>query len=218
MDSLRNFVRETMMHIAHFLDLVTKGKLKPAHVTTLSLLGHIPVAWALVASQPVLAAVLLAVFSLLDALDGALARAQGIASKSGMYFDAVSDRLKEIIVYSALAVFIFNTVDPNLVWQVVALCGSSLLVSYVKAKGEMAVANNKSDVQKLNRTFGGGLASYEFRVVALVVGLLFGIIEYILPIMLALTLLTAALRFLSVSRVLHTLDVKTVVKKQKQKS
>lgn len=198
-----------MTHIAGFLDYWTKGKLKPSHITALSIIGHVPVAWALVYCRPVLAAILLAFFSLLDALDGALARVQGSSSRTGMFFDAVSDRMKETIVFSALAVFVYKHIDVSLTWQVAAAAGTSLLVSYVKAKGEMAVAGETTkDVQKLNRLFSVGVASYEIRVAALVGGLLLGWIEYILPLLIAANLLTIALRFIVITKELYELDQK----------
>lgn len=195
-----------MTYVAKFVNKISKGKVTPAHITSLSLLGHIPVAWALVTCQPILAAILLAFFSLLDALDGALAREQHSSSLSGMYFDAVSDRIKEVIVFSALAVFASKHIDSDIAWQIVAVAGTSLLVSYTKAKGEMALSSKGMDAQKLNRLFSGGLASYEVRVILLVIGLLFGWIEYILPILLIINCITIATRFLRVSRELHKFD------------
>lgn len=203
---MTDFIRNTMYHIAGFIDYWTKGKVKPAHITALSLAGHIPVAWALVTSQPILAAVLLTFFSGLDALDGAMARYQKSSTRSGMYFDAVSDRLKEVILYTALAVFVYNHLDSTALWQIVALCGTSLLVSYTKAKGEMAVANGIIDVQKLNRQFGGGYAPYEIRMVAIIIGLLLGVLEFILPLLIAANLLTIAGRFLVISKLLYEVD------------
>lgn len=211
---IREFARRIMTHVAGFIDYWTRGKIKPAHITSLSLIGHIPVAWALVNCRPLLAALLLAGFSILDALDGALARVQNSASLGGMFYDAVTDRMKEVIVFSALAVFVYKHIDITIVWQVVAACGSALLVSYVKAKGEMAVAAKNTDPQKLNRLFSIGFASYEVRVVALVVGLLFGIIEFILPLMIAANLLTVALRFIVISRELYVIDNKLKPKKK----
>jgi len=219
MNVMKKFVRTVMFHIAGFIDYWTKGKVKPNHITVLSLLGHIPVAWALVTCRPVLAAILLAFFSLLDALDGALAKVQNSASLSGMFFDAVSDRMKEVIVFSALAVFVYKHIDPNIVWQVVAVCGTSLLISYTKAKGEMAVAGKiaEKDTQKINRLFGIGIASYEIRVTAIVAGLLFGIIEYILPLLIAANLLTVALRFIVISKELYEIDQRECSEKLKPK-
>lgn len=217
MNMIRDFVRKIMTYVAGFIDYWTKGKVKPSHITSLSLVGHVPVAWALVNSRPILAAVLLAGFSILDALDGALARLQNSTSLSGMFYDAVTDRMKEIIVFSALAVFVYKHIDVTLVWQVVAACGTAILVSYVKAKGEMAVASKNKDPQKLNRLFSIGFASYEVRVLALIVGLLFGIIELILPLMIASNLLTVAIRFIVISRELYVIDNQTKSNKNSPK-
>ena len=201
-----------MTHLAKLIDKLSSGKIKPSHITAISLLGHIPVAWALVECRPVLAAILLAGFSLLDALDGALARVQKSASLNGMFFDAVTDRIKEIIVFSALAVYAYKHIDVAIVWQVVAAAGTSILVSYTKAKGEMALSGSKNP-QKLNREFSVGFSSYEVRVAMLVVGLLFGWIEYILPLMIALNSITIAMRFLYISKRLYDLDQKSNTKK-----
>jgi phosphatidylglycerophosphate synthase len=216
MNSLKKIVRQFMFHLAGFIDYWTKGRVKPNHITVLSLVGHVPVAWALVTCRPVLAAVLLAFFSLLDALDGAMAKVQNSASLSGMFFDAVSDRMKEVIVFSALAVFVYKHIDPSLAWQVVAACGTSLLISYTKAKGEMAVAGKiaMKDAQKINRLFGIGIASYEIRVAALVGGLLFGVIEYVLPLLIAANLLTIALRFIVIAKELYIIDQKEIKAKK----
>ena len=210
-DRVVQIVRDIMYRFAVFLNRITNGKIKPSHITLISLLGHIPVAWALVTCRPVLGAVLLAIFSIMDALDGALAKAQNTASLKGMYMDAVSDRLKEIIVFTALAVLVTKHYNYEYVWLVVAVTGTSLLVSYTKAKGEMAIASEGVDKQKLNRIFGGGLAgisSYEVRVVALIIGLLFGIVLYILAFLLVANLYTAAIRYIRVSRELKIIDRK----------
>ena len=217
MGKIASFVRTAMFHVAGFIDYWTKGNVKPAHITALSLLGHIPVAWALVVNRPVLAAVLLAGFSLLDALDGAMARVQNSASRTGMYFDAVSDRLKEVILYTALGVYALKHLDQQEVWLIIALAGTSLLVSYTKAKGEMAIASSASNVQKLNRQFGVGIASYEIRMIAIIIGLLFGILPLILPLLVAANLLTIAVRFIVVSRELYVLDENDKQKTTKKK-
>jgi len=68
-----------------------------------------------------------------DALDGALARVQGTASKFGGYLDAVIDRYQEFAVYLTIA-WITG-------WWVVSFLalGGSLLVSYTKARTAMEI-------------------------------------------------------------------------------
>lgn len=208
-ETIGNAVRVVMAHLAHFLNKATDGTIKPAHITLLSLLGHIPAAWALWTGRPVFAAVYIAVFGLMDSLDGALAREQKSASKMGMFFDAVTDRLKETLLYSALAVYIAH--DPSYakdigVWVVPAVAATSLLVSYVKAKGEMAVSTDAHDKQLLNRAFSQGIARYEIRMALLIIGLLSGLLAPLLNLVIALNLITASMRFMEVAKLLNIED------------
>ncbi len=197
-------VRLWMARFARWLNAVTNGAVLPVHITILSLLGHFSVVWALWDSRPVLAAGLLTGFGLLDALDGALAREQGTASKLGMLFDAVTDRLKETLVYVGLIVYAGNHVSEVRPWVIVAVAGTSLLVSYVKAKSEMAVADSHADRQKLNQMFSIGLARYEIRTTIVVVGLLMPVLlAPLLHFTIAINLMTAALRFLQAAEVLQ---------------
>ena len=199
-------VRIFMVHVARFLNKLTGGRLKPSHVTLISLLGHFPAAWALWVDRPVLAALLIGIFGLMDALDGALAREQGTASKLGMFFDAVTDRLKETILYAGLAMYV-ATNEPTLgTWVVPTVAGTSLLVSYVKAKGEMAVTTGSHDKQALNRAFSQGIARYEIRMALLIIGLLSDMLNPLLNFVIAINLITAATRFMEVAKLLSTED------------
>ncbi len=213
-------IRVLMSRFAVLLNKLFRGKLKPAHITTLSLLGHIPAAWALWTCRPVLAAALIAIFGLMDALDGALARAQGSASKMGMFFDAVTDRMKEVIIYAALALYVAEHEPKVGLWVVPAVVGTSLLVSYVKAKGEMAISNDAHDKQQLNRAFSQGIARYEIRMALLIIGLLTSLLAPLLNLIIALNLITAATRFLEIARLLNQEDyqLKHKVKTSKKKS
>lgn len=205
-ETIGNGVKVLMSNLAVFLDKVTKGKLKPSYITVLSLLGHLPSAWALWNSKTTLAIIFIVIFGLMDALDGALARAQKTASKFGMFFDATTDRIKEVILYSGLAVYVANNEPKIGAWVVPAVVGTSLLVSYVKAKGEMAVSANSHDKQALNRAFGGGIARYEIRMVLLIVGLISGLLPSLLNLIIALNLFTASMRFLEVANLLNKED------------
>lgn len=197
-----SYVRIIMARLAKIVNRLAKGRIKPAHVTTVSLIGHFPAAWALYYDRPILAGVLIVIFGMLDSFDGALAREQGTVSKLGMFYDATTDRMKEILVFSGLAVFVgvnYPEVSP---WLVVSAMGTSILVSYVKAKGEMAISNEKHNKQDLNRVFDGGIARYEIRMLLVVVGLLAGYIVPVLRLIVALNLFTAATRFIEISHLL----------------
>jgi CDP-diacylglycerol--glycerol-3-phosphate 3-phosphatidyltransferase len=109
MDSFLNTVARTvraaMKWPALLLHKITRGRIKPNHVTLISVLGHVGVLWALWSYRPILAGLLLIIFGLMDSLDGALARLQGTTSLNGMFFDATSDRLKEVMIYAGIALF-----------------------------------------------------------------------------------------------------------------
>jgi CDP-diacylglycerol--glycerol-3-phosphate 3-phosphatidyltransferase len=88
--------------------------------------------------QLLIGAVVLVAGSLLDAVDGALARATGGSTAFGSFLDSTLDRAAEAILYAGVVVYLLRaTSDP--VWPVVlalaALCGS-FMVSYTRAKAE----------------------------------------------------------------------------------
>ncbi len=213
LNTLAKTVRSWMLVPAKVINKISRGRIKPNHITLVSLLGHGLIVWALWNARPILAAVLLIFFGLMDALDGALARIQGTTSVRGMFYDATSDRAKEILVYSGIAIYletvglygsditIVDTLPRYLYfWIPVAVLGLSMLVSYIKAKGEMALSTIDYDAQKLNRLFSDGFARYEVRMFIIVVGLLTGRIMTALCILLVLLIFTCIQRLVKVSK------------------
>jgi len=185
------------------LHKVSGGRIKPDHITAVSLAGHVPVVWALWHCRPLLAAVLLAFFGLMDSLDGALARLQKTTSLRGMLFDASSDRVKEVLLYVGLTHYVFEHASTDVIWLPAAVMGGSLVVSYIKAKGEMALMSTKKhDAQALNRIFSDGIARYEVRMALVVFGLVSGTIIPILWVLLVLVTITALQRIIRVGRAL----------------
>lgn len=83
--------------------------------------------------------ILLALSFSFDALDGAVARLTGLASKYGGYLDAVIDRYQELAIYLVLAYV-------NNFWGVcfLAITGS-LLVSYNKARTAVEIPINNEN-------------------------------------------------------------------------
>jgi len=143
-------------------------------VTVFGLLMHLPIAILIARGRFVLAAILLAVFGLFDALDGELSRVQKRVSDAGGFLDAVTDRFKEVLLYSGAAFYLAGTDQPQTAAWAVLACGASLSVSYIKAKGEAIVAARGAgqEYAKLNRVFADGLMSFEVRMAVLVLGLL----------------------------------------------
>jgi CDP-diacylglycerol---glycerol-3-phosphate 3-phosphatidyltransferase len=112
--------------------------LTPNSITVIGL-GITVVASVLVASGWLLVgALILIAGSLLDAVDGALARATGGGTRFGAFLDSTLDRSGEAILYTGIGVWFLTTL-PNPVWPVLAVMlamAGSFLVSYSHARAE----------------------------------------------------------------------------------
>ncbi len=103
-----------------------------------------------------------------DMFDGTLARATGKVSKLGAFLDSVFDRAGEVIVYVGIIVGLARIGIPNGVELAAAALGSSVMVSYTRARSE-----------GLGFTQGSGMAAVgimprEVRLVILGLGLIVG--------------------------------------------
>jgi CDP-diacylglycerol---glycerol-3-phosphate 3-phosphatidyltransferase len=107
-----------------------------------------------------IAAIVFVVGSVLDILDGALARRSDKATPFGAFLDSISDRVSEGFVLTAIALVLAH--DGNLVAVAftIAAIGGSFLVSYARAKAELL--GLRGDV---------GLGSRAERVVLITAGL-----------------------------------------------
>jgi len=123
-----------------------------------------------------------------DVLDGAVAKASGTASPRGAFFDSVSDRVSDALLFGGVAWY-FAANDPGLtVMLPVAVLAASMLISYERARAEALGFNAK-----------GGIMERAERMILLGLGLLFPVLLLpVLWIMLALTLVTAGQRFVKV--------------------
>ena len=191
LDPSRTAVRSLAQRFAKLLNKISGGRITPDSVTYTSLIGHVLIAVVLANRHFVWAAGLIVVFGLMDTLDGELARLQKKASTAGMLLDASTDRMKESLLYIASAYALVGLGQPKMaVWAVAATAGA-LLVSYVKAKGETAVASSKADHATTNHLFQSGLMRYEIRMLVLIIGLLAGYLGWTLAILAITSWLTA---------------------------
>ncbi|HSX28126.1 MAG TPA: CDP-alcohol phosphatidyltransferase family protein [Candidatus Saccharimonadales bacterium] len=201
LNSVRDTVRLVMRQVARGLNTASGGKLHPDAVTLIGLAMHVPIAVLIATGHNVWAAVLLVIFGLFDTLDGELARLQHRASERGMLLDAATDRMKEVLLYMGAAyVLAYGTTPGHAVWAVAA-CGASLCVSYIKAKGESAVASKKTIPHaELNRMFKDGIAPFEVRMAILVLGLLANQLVWAVAIVALLATYTAFQRLIMISK------------------
>lgn len=198
-------VRHGAASIAKWLDRVTGGRITPDMVTYAGFAMHLPIALMIAMGYDLWAAGFLIVFGLFDTLDGELARLQKRDGPRGMLLDASTDRMKEVLLYSGAAYALALSSSPTAAAWAVAACGASLCVSYVKAKGEAAVASVASGKKhiphaKLNRMFSDGLLSFEIRMAVLVLGLLFDKLLWAVAVIAVLASYTAVQRLVRITR------------------
>ena len=157
-------------------------------VTGLVMAGACAVA---IANGALRAGVLLLLLAALpDALDGAVAKASGTASPRGAFFDSVADRVSDALLLGGVAWYLTSDRGGHAGMLPLAVLAASLVISYERAKAEA-----------LGYDARGGLMERAERTVALGFGLLFdSLLVPVLWVMLVLTLLTAAQRFLKVWR------------------
>lgn len=175
-ETTNKLVRTAIKQVAILLNDKTKGRVSPNLITTLSVAGHLPVAFFIVTDQLLVAGLLLVFFGLFDVLDGELARLQKTAGPKGMVYDASTDRIKEVLIFSAVTYYISQSASPEWSFLAALALGASLTVSYAKAKAEVSLTIKKHlvDHHKINRYFSEGAISFEIRMALMALGLLSG--------------------------------------------
>jgi CDP-diacylglycerol---glycerol-3-phosphate 3-phosphatidyltransferase len=143
-----------------------------------------------------LAAALFIVGSILDILDGALARLSDKATPLGEFLDSISDRVSEGFVLAAIALVFARAGDDIAVVFCVAAVAGSFLVSYARAKAELI--GLKGDV---------GIGSRAERVIVISAGLILaplGVpLEWFIYLLAGTAWLTVLQRILSVRKQLR---------------
>lgn len=201
LDWVRTGVRAVMTAVARLLNTISGGKLTPNSITIIGLLAHLPIAWLIAQRHPVKAAVLLIIFGLFDALDGALARLQNSTSSVGIFLDSSTDRIKEVLIYCGIvAFFLYSNASAALVIAAVGALGASLVTSYLNAMGDAIIAKASPSSHQANKTFRSGLLSFDLRIFLIIIGLLFGQLKVVIYIILVLASLTIIQRFINVVR------------------
>lgn len=173
-------------HVTRFIQPLGHGLAKigmtPTAMTVLGLLICITGAAVIASGNLRGGAVIVLVGSLLDGLDGAVARASGKVTDSGAFLDAASDRVSEIAAFGGLAFAMDG--NPRVLLLIVLALGGAMLVPYMRARAEAAGLDGR-----------GGLMGRAERILLFTVGLLTGYVEQMLWVFVILVWLTAFGRF-----------------------
>ena len=139
-----------------------------------------------------LAALVFVVGSLLDILDGALARAGGKATPFGAFIDSTTDRVSEGFMLTAIAWVLARNHHPAFVAVAMAAVAGSFLVSYTRARAE--ALGLRGDV---------GIGSRAERVVVITAGLVlapWGVLPWSLVLLACTAWITVGQRVLHVRK------------------
>jgi CDP-diacylglycerol---glycerol-3-phosphate 3-phosphatidyltransferase len=139
-----------------------------------------------------LGALVFVVGSLLDILDGALARAGGKTTPFGAFLDSTTDRVSEGFMLTAIAWVLARHHHPTFVAVTVAAVAGSFLVSYTRARAE--AIGLRGDV---------GIGSRAERVVVITAGLVlapWGVLPWSIALLACTAWITVGQRVLHVRK------------------
>lgn len=183
---LRAKVEDTLRPVARGLRRVG---LTANGLTTVGLLAAAGTAVLVAQGRFGWAAAALVATSVPDVLDGAVAKATGTAGPRGAFFDSVADRVSDALILGGAAWYFAGTDEPRLAVLALAVLAVSLSVSYERARAE-----------SLGFDARGGLMERAERLVILIVGLAFDLLQPVLWVMLAASVVTLVQRFVKVWR------------------
>ena len=163
---------------------VARAGLSPNAISLIGLAGNVGAAVLIARGELLWAGGVYLVFSALDMVDGAVARATTQATPYGAVFDAVLDRASEAIVLAGCAWYFGDRGEYVQAGVTYAAVLGSVAVSYMRARAEV----NGLPMRE-------GLFRRQERVAVLAIGLLTGWLAAAMWILAALSHLTAAQRF-----------------------
>ena len=174
-------------HVTRYLDAMGRALsvigMRPAAMTGLGLVMVLTGSVMVGTGRLVSGASVIAVGSLLDGLDGAVARASDRVSSRGAFLDAAFDRVGEIAAFAGLAFAMEG--QATLLLLIVLAVGGAMLVPYMRARAEAEGLSGK-----------GGLMGRTERLILFCSGLILGFVEVMLWIFVVLVWLTALTRFI----------------------
>lgn len=170
---------------------IRKSGISADMITTVGIVMAFAAAIAIGAGALQLGFLLLVLTGIPDLLDGAVAKASGKSSLRGAFFDSVSDRLTDGLLFGGIAYFLAASGEaPWVVMLPVAGYVTASIVSYIRAKADA-----------LGFDARGGLVERAERFILLAIGLLFEpVLIPVLILIIVLNTVTAAQRFVKVWR------------------
>ncbi len=158
-------MRVTMFIVKH------KIPLTPNIVSLISFLMALTSAILFLSGNLILAGVLAQLSSIIDGVDGELARILGLSSPLGAFLDSMLDRIADIAIISAMSIYAYSIQGSSLrllVTSLAALSGA-LLVSYMHSKSVEQLGKHPALIGRI-RNF----ASRDMRLFIIFIGSIIG--------------------------------------------
>ena len=201
MEKIREFLGKWVRRgFSPLLSVLLRLGVTPNHITIVAFLINLGAAVLIVFDYYTAAASIIIVASLLDLVDGSLARRTGKTTPFGSFLDSTLDRLSEGVIFAAIAYRL--AIDPevtlrmrgvNVAMVVLALLGG-VTVSYTRARAESLGVECKVGVaSRFERIFLTCTGLY-----LVGTGLYLDALPYMIYAILALTMFTV------IQRVVHT--------------
>jgi phosphatidylglycerophosphate synthase len=153
--------------------LLLRGGITPNQLTLAGLMLAIIAGTAIAHGQLAIAAALVLLSGILDALDGELARQGNCATPHGAFFDSIADHYGDFAIYLGVAVFALQSHDEMLVVLILAAMFGSLAGSQIRSRAGMIGLDTK-DV---------GIFTRAERIIVLVLGLAAGLLTPALAVL-----------------------------------
>jgi CDP-diacylglycerol--glycerol-3-phosphate 3-phosphatidyltransferase len=169
--------------------------ISPNWITVLGLAANVLVALLITRGYLRLGGVLTILANLFDAFDGALARVSGQTSSFGAFLDSTLDRFSEAVVYLGLLIYFGQRGGRTEIILIYATVVGSLMVSYTRARAEGLGLECKV-----------GLLTRAERVCLLIVGLVAGVMPWMLGVLAVLTNLTVVQRVVHVRHLTQRME------------
>ena len=140
--------------------------------------------------------------STFDIFDGRVARAQGLSSQHGAFFDSCLDRFSEAFIYLGLLSFFRDTIFSYVVFLILV---STTMVSYTRARAEgLGVKCEVGVMQRAERVvYLGVLSVFNFLGNMIAEALGYGPGDYLLKLALLLMLVFSS--YTAIQRMLHVM-------------
>lgn len=193
-DAMKGFLQKILVPI---IALLNKTGVTPNFLTWLGFILLLPAVYFLINGKFVTAGLIILFSSLFDMLDGALARMTDKKTKFGGFLDSTVDRFAEGVLYLGLLLYFTGKNDFYGIILSYSTMFLSFCISYIRARA----GGLKIDCEI-------GLFTRPERLIALIIGLFFNLVVFMLAVISAVSFITVIQRMWLVFTEAQKLDIK----------